>query len=85
MAQFVAPKMDGSGNFVNSKPLRKVVLPSEEVKKTKGLPPGYCVICNRDFGSKGFLVKHFKETHKDLVPVEEDKKKDDSVGTGNAS
>jgi len=83
MAQFIAPKVDGSGNYTNAKPLKQVLLGKTDTKgEGRGLPPGWCVICNKDFGSKGFLTVHFKKEHSDLVPVEE--KKDDSNSTVNA-
>ena len=82
MSQFIIPKKDGAGNFVNSKPLRKVILGVTDTKgEGRGLPPGFCVVCNRDYGLKANLVKHFKEKHANLVPVED--KKDDSSSTGN--
>ena len=83
MAQFIAPKVDGSGNYTNAKPLRQVVLGITDTKgEGRGLPAGFCVICNRDYGLKANLVKHFKEKHSNLVPVGD--KKDDSSSTVNA-
>ena len=83
MARYTIPKKDGAGNYTNSKPLRRVLLPMADTKgKGKGLPAGYCVICNRDYGLKANLVKHFKKDHANLVPVEENN--DDSSSTGNA-
>ena len=82
MAKYLSPQKDGAGNYVNSKPLRKVILPLNSTKgEGKGMPAGWCAICNRDFGSKGFLTVHFKKEHSNLVPVEE--KNDDSSSTGN--
>jgi hypothetical protein len=71
LAQFVAPKRDGMGTFLNSKPLRKVIVPSSEGVKNETVPEDYCIICNKQFGSKGFLAAHFSKMHRNLIPVEE--------------
>lgn len=85
MAQYVSPKKDGGGNFTNSKPLRKVILATDEAEDTKSkLPDGYCIVCNRDFGMKAGLAKHIREKHSNLLRVDKEKS-NDSINAGNPS